>query len=80
MEWRGKKRASADVGLMFVAYNLRRLINIIGLDEFKKHLNALAFIFKAKSGYGGFKIARLSPANSPVKYREMEKQKLAVLN
>ena len=27
-------RASADVGLMFIAYNLRRLINIIGKDAF----------------------------------------------
>jgi hypothetical protein len=35
------KRASADVGLMFIAYNLRRLINIIGKNEFKKHLEGL---------------------------------------
>ena len=36
-----KKRASADVGLMFVAYNIRRIINIIGKDEFKKYLEVL---------------------------------------
>jgi hypothetical protein len=28
---KGIKRASADVGFMFVAYNLRRLMNIIGI-------------------------------------------------
>lgn len=33
-----KKRASADVGMMFVAYNLRRLINIIGKNDLLKWL------------------------------------------
>jgi hypothetical protein len=27
------KRVSADVGFIFIAYNLRRIINIIGIDE-----------------------------------------------
>jgi transposase len=35
------KRASADVGMMFTAFNLRRLINIIGKNEFKKFLEGL---------------------------------------
>ena len=35
------KRASADVGMMFTAFNLRRLINIIGQNEFKKYLQGL---------------------------------------
>jgi len=39
------KRASADVGLMFVALNLRRLMNIIDKNEFKKFLQELAFLF-----------------------------------
>jgi transposase len=39
------KRASADVGLMFTAFNLRRLINIIGKNEFKKYLEGLVFSF-----------------------------------
>jgi transposase len=34
----GLKRASADVGFMMVAYNLRRIINIIGADQFRKYL------------------------------------------
>ena len=27
------KRASADVGFIFIAYNLRRILNIIGIDK-----------------------------------------------
>lgn len=42
------KHASADVGLMFVAYNLRRLINIIDKNSFKKFLQELAFLFFEK--------------------------------
>ncbi len=40
---KGMKRASADVGLMFVAYNLRRIINIIGFDQLKTWLHSLFF-------------------------------------
>ena len=42
---KGMKRASADVGLMVVAFNLRRLINIIGFDDLKKWLESLVFPF-----------------------------------
>ncbi|MBA7579554.1 hypothetical protein ES708_21425 [subsurface metagenome] len=31
-------RASADVGFMMTAYNLRRIINIIGIRRFKEYL------------------------------------------
>lgn len=37
----GKQRASADVGLMFIAYNLRRIINILGQQAFRKYLRML---------------------------------------
>jgi hypothetical protein len=30
------KRASADVGFIFIAYNLRRIINIVGIDQLIK--------------------------------------------
>jgi len=33
-----RKRADADVGLMFVAYNLKRIINILGANALKKYL------------------------------------------
>ena len=36
-----KARASADVGFMFIACNLKRLINIIGQEGFKEYLKAL---------------------------------------
>ena len=42
---KGINRASADVGLMFVAYNLRRLMNIIGKDLLTKFLAKLMLLF-----------------------------------
>lgn len=47
MTKRGMVRADADVGLMFAAYNLRRIINIIGKNEFKKYLQVLLSFFFA---------------------------------
>ena len=35
---KGMARASADIGFMFIAYNMRRLINILGKDLFCKYL------------------------------------------
>jgi len=46
---KGVKRASADVGLMFTALNLRRLINIIDKNLFKKFLSELASLFFDKT-------------------------------
>jgi hypothetical protein len=39
---KGLKRASADAGFIFIAYNLRRLMNIIDKTIFTKFLQALA--------------------------------------
>jgi transposase len=39
------KRASADVGFIFTAYNLRRLLNIIGVEVFKSYLHASFALF-----------------------------------
>ena len=33
-----KKRAEADIGLIFTAYNLRRIMNIIGTDVLKEYM------------------------------------------
>ena len=33
-----KKRAEADVGLMFVAYNLRRIFNILDQNTIREYL------------------------------------------
>ncbi len=42
---KGMKRASADVGFMFIAYNLHRLMNIIDKNLLTKFLQELAFSF-----------------------------------
>lgn len=42
---KSKKRASADVGCMFIAYNLRRILNILDQDILKKFFQELAFFF-----------------------------------
>jgi len=50
MTKKGIQRASADVGLIFTAFNLRRIMNIIDPNEFKKFLRELAsLIFEITS-------------------------------
>jgi transposase len=39
------QHASADVGLIFVAYNLRRLFNLIDPNELKQYLKVLGLLF-----------------------------------
>ena len=45
---RGMKRASADVGFMFIAYNLRRIMNIVDKTLLTKFLEELCFLFLEK--------------------------------
>lgn len=45
---KGIRRASADVGLIFTAYNLRRIINIIDKNLLRKFLQELAILFFRK--------------------------------
>ena len=45
---KGINRASADVGFMFTAYNFRRIINIVGLNELKKYLKSALFLIFGK--------------------------------
>jgi hypothetical protein len=40
-----KQTSIADVGFMFIAYNLRRIMNIVGKDVFKTYLKQLTFLF-----------------------------------
>lgn len=42
-----KARASADVGFIFIAYNLRRLFNIISKDQLTAYLRAFIALFLA---------------------------------
>jgi hypothetical protein len=52
---KGINRASADVGLIMTVYNLRRIINIIGMNELKKYLETvLAFVFEKTGRINSF--------------------------
>ena len=44
---KGMKRAGADIGLIFVAYNLRRLMNIIDKNSFTTFLQELVLLWVA---------------------------------
>jgi transposase len=42
---KGMDRASSDVGLMLVAYNFRRIVNILTTDRLKEYLRILVLLF-----------------------------------
>ena len=42
---KGIARASSDVGFMFIAYNLRRIGNILTIDVLKEYLKAIASLY-----------------------------------
>jgi transposase len=42
-------RASADVGFMMTAYNLRRIINILGIERFREYLQYIIDLFFSKT-------------------------------
>lgn len=48
---KGIKRANADVGLMFCAYNLRRIINLVDKNLLKKFLGELWLLIFAKISF-----------------------------
>jgi radical SAM protein with 4Fe4S-binding SPASM domain len=50
---KGKERAGADVGFMFVAYNLRRILNLIDTKVLKEYLRILCLYILTK--FGAFK-------------------------
>lgn len=50
MSKKGKQRASADVGIMFIAYNLRRILNLIDPKVFKEYLRTLCLTILTKIG------------------------------
>lgn len=51
MTKKSMKRASADVGLIFIVYNLRRIINILGQEKLKAYLKALFLVFCSIMAY-----------------------------
>jgi len=49
------KRATADVGLIFTAYNLRRIMNIVGIEVFRSYLLMfLAFLWAFLTSFKAF--------------------------
>jgi transposase len=54
-------RASADVGLMMTAYNLRRIINRLGINVFKEYLQMILSTFFYIFEYIQLKIKLFSP-------------------
>lgn len=60
---RGIERAQADVGLIFVAFNMRRIINIIGFDRLISYLITVFLFFDLKS-------AILSHFNNLIFYKQ----------
>ncbi len=60
---KGIKHASADVGLMFTALNLRRLMNIIDKNDFKRFLKELTHLFLIKIALIKSKISSKDTSN-----------------
>ena len=59
MTKKGRQRASGDVGLMFVAYNIRRIMNILGKDELEKYLKEVVLIFSGQIRHISLQISLL---------------------
>ena len=49
----------SDVGFMFIAFNLRRIISILGKDQMMEYLRILVLLFLTISSYFRRKISRL---------------------
>jgi len=43
------KRASADLGFIFIAYNLRRILNIVGVDKLIQLFGSFCLINRFKT-------------------------------
>ena len=61
MTKKGILRASADVGFMMTAYNLKRLINIVGADRFMKYLKSMTPLILLKFNKIALKLVDLRP-------------------
>ncbi|MFP4048030.1 MAG: transposase, partial [Bacteroidales bacterium] len=54
-----KERASADTGFMMIAYNLKRIINIIDIKAFREYLEAIYSVLNPFFGFFRLFIASL---------------------
>jgi hypothetical protein len=50
---KGMKRAGSDVGFMFIAYNLRRIGNILTREMLKEYLRTLVSLFFGEKALNG---------------------------
>jgi transposase len=71
---KGMERASSDVGFMFIAYNLRRIGNILTSDRLKKYLRMLVLLFFCKKALLGLKIRSFLTTffRTPIIWREYQ--------
>jgi hypothetical protein len=51
MTKKGSGRASADVGFMMTAYNLRRIFNILGAERLREYIVYLKGLFLSRKSY-----------------------------
>ena len=42
---RGKRKVSAEIGLSFLGYNIKRAINLVGVEEMIKRLGERSLLF-----------------------------------
>ena len=70
MTKKGIKRASADVGLIFTVYNLRRIMNILSTEMFKKYLKVLALFILTFVKHIRTKISHVVFQNMSTKFSE----------
>jgi transposase len=68
-------RANADVGLIMTAYNLRRIINILGIDVIKDYLERLANLF-----FHIFRNIRLKKIDFKSLKKSIEKLEIEIYN
>jgi transposase len=68
---KGMERAASDVGFMFTAYNLRRLMNLIDKKDLLKYLKGLAKLHFVKNG---LYILHISPSKFAAENLTLKKQ------
>lgn len=60
---KGINRASADVGFMFIAYNLKRMLNIVGIKAMKAYLKEIITLYSCYFAHMGLKLVLMSTWN-----------------
>jgi len=73
MTKKSQKRASADVGFMMTAYNLRRIINILGMERFREFLLDRTALFFNKIAVLDRVLAQLLTLLSKSQYWNLDK-------